>query len=480
MSLGLAINSALGGLRLTSVGTRLVAENLANAEMPDFGPRRLVPTGNAASAVSGRQQGGAIQRNVDPMLLAGTRTAESDLRHAQTHLEGLKNIETALGLPGEPGSLHARIVSFETSLRGAAASPESTAALQAVAQDAQRIAQKFNSAETQIQSVRQHADAAIAQDVANLNIGLQRVVSLNEAIQRHELLGGDSLGLMDERQNVISQIAALIPVTEIPRANGRIMLVSDSGIVLADQDPARFAFSPSIGISAADSLDDGALSGLSVNGRALSADNLSLSGGRIAANLTLRDQIAPDAQRRLDLLAKDLLTRFSGPDADPTLPPNRLGLFGLANTDTPPATTKGLAGMMRVSPLVASPDAPDLWRLRSGLQATSPGPVGDTSNLTRLVATVEHISVLAPGGSARNFVDHVADQASEITTRRLGAEDDVAFSQAQHRVVTQALAAQGVDTDHEMQKLLELEQAYAANARVLSTINDMMRTLLEI
>ena len=38
----------------------------------------------------------------------------------------------------------------------------------------------------------------------------------------------------------------------------------------------------------------------------------------------------------------------------------------------------------------------------------------------------------------------------------------------------------GVDTDQEMQKLLLIEQSYAANARVIQVVDDMMRRLMEI
>lgn len=38
----------------------------------------------------------------------------------------------------------------------------------------------------------------------------------------------------------------------------------------------------------------------------------------------------------------------------------------------------------------------------------------------------------------------------------------------------------GVDSDAEMQKLLQYEQAYAANARVIQAVNDMMDQLLRI
>lgn len=40
--------------------------------------------------------------------------------------------------------------------------------------------------------------------------------------------------------------------------------------------------------------------------------------------------------------------------------------------------------------------------------------------------------------------------------------------------------ADGVDTDTEMQRLLQYEQAYAANARVIQAIDEMMNTILRV
>lgn len=40
--------------------------------------------------------------------------------------------------------------------------------------------------------------------------------------------------------------------------------------------------------------------------------------------------------------------------------------------------------------------------------------------------------------------------------------------------------AQGVDTDAEMQKLMVIEQAFAANAQVVSAADEMMQLLLGI
>jgi flagellar hook-associated protein 1 FlgK len=38
----------------------------------------------------------------------------------------------------------------------------------------------------------------------------------------------------------------------------------------------------------------------------------------------------------------------------------------------------------------------------------------------------------------------------------------------------------GVDTDAEMQTLLLIEQSYAANAKVVETVDFLIRTLMEI
>jgi len=38
----------------------------------------------------------------------------------------------------------------------------------------------------------------------------------------------------------------------------------------------------------------------------------------------------------------------------------------------------------------------------------------------------------------------------------------------------------GVDTDAEMQSLLLIEQSYAANARVIQTVSDMLDILMQI
>lgn len=475
MSLGLATNTAMGGIRMTALGTRLVAENLANAEVDGYGVRSLVPT---SLLVKGRNM--PVQREGNPAVLGAARTADSTHLYTETRHSGIVELERAFGLPGESGSFNSLVTQLDSSLRKAASMPDSEAALHSVAQDAGRLVVKFNTTENAIQSLRQQADDAVAVDINTLNGSLDRVAALNVQIQRQSLLGGNTHGLMDERQRVTSEIARIIPITEFPRDNGRIMLLAANGQVIADLTHAEFGFTPSKSLIAGDSLANGAASPVSFDGRPLAADSPVLASGRMGANLALRDEIAPRAQTRLDTLAHDILKRFSGPDADASLAPNALGVFTLDGTAALPAMADGLAGRIQLSGRINPDTGAGLWRLRSGLNAAAPGPSLDPTNLNTLLAALETATSLQPGTPTRAYSDHVATQTSVLATDRLGEESNLAFTTAQHTALQEELAAQGVDTDAQMQNLLTLERAYAANARVLSAIDQMMRNLLEI
>jgi flagellar hook-associated protein 1 FlgK len=65
-------------------------------------------------------------------------------------------------------------------------------------------------------------------------------------------------------------------------------------------------------------------------------------------------------------------------------------------------------------------------------------------------------------------------------TQRLNYESELSFANARWTSLKEAEAAGGVDSDHEMQMLLRIEQAYAANARVMQAVETMMQRLMEI
>jgi flagellar hook-associated protein 1 FlgK len=75
----------------------------------------------------------------------------------------------------------------------------------------------------------------------------------------------------------------------------------------------------------------------------------------------------------------------------------------------------------------------------------------------------------------------LSGELQSLTARDgLTAEADLGFARARQETLAALEKRGGVDTDQEMQKLLLIEQIYAANARVISTVDTLINRLLEI
>ena len=79
-----------------------------------------------------------------------------------------------------------------------------------------------------------------------------------------------------------------------------------------------------------------------------------------------------------------------------------------------------------------------------------------------------------------SLTDRFGTVESLVSTARVNAQSDAAIRNSQADTISSRLAADGVDSDAEMQRLLRYEQAYAANARVIQAIQTMMDQILGI
>lgn len=69
---------------------------------------------------------------------------------------------------------------------------------------------------------------------------------------------------------------------------------------------------------------------------------------------------------------------------------------------------------------------------------------------------------------------------SGLSNLRLDAETQQSLASGRASAMAEDLAASGVNTDAEMQRLLQYEQSYAANARVIQTIDDLIQLLIRM
>lgn len=481
MSISGTVASALSGLTVAARAAELVSSNVANARTEGYA-RRTLELAPRTVGVSGQGvQAVAVLRATDPIITGDRRLAQAGAAERQARADFYAGIESLLGSPEEAGSLTARIAAFDATLIEAASRPDADTRLTAVLDAAKGIIRNLSAAATDVQRARETADGAIGATVRQINDALAGIAAFNAQILSLNSTDRDTSALMDQRQRLIDGIAPLIPLREVDRGSGLIALYSTGGATLIDGDrPAVLGFTAVGVVTAEMTLEGGALSGLTLNGKPISAaEGGPLSGGKLSADFALRDQVAPSVQADLDRLARDLVERFADPAVDPTLAPGDAGLFTDLGGPFLPANAAGLSTRLRINPAADPAQGGQIWRVRDGMQATAPGPSGNSRLLVALHDAL-NTPVASGGAGARSHSVMAAQIVSGIASGRLSAETEAAYSTARADALRVLELENGVDTDRELQDLLMIEQAYAANARVLETVEEMIQLLLGV
>lgn len=481
MSLTAASRSALTGLSMASLTTRLISDNIANALTPGYGVRTVGLTSDHNG--SGVRVTG-ITRNVDTVLLSNRRLADAQLGSAGLTATFMSRVETAVGLPDSDYSLSGRVAQFQANLLEAASRPDSGIRLDQAVASAADLVTAINEAAGAIQDLRNDAEKDIANQVGRLNELLGQIDELNVRISETTMAGSSAAPLYDQRQVLVDELSEIVPVREVEREGGRISLYTSGGAILLDTRAAEIGFDQSTLVTEYMSIEDGSLGTLTFNGREIStdADSGSLRGGTLLAAFEVRDVTAVEMQDRLDGLAQDLISRFEDPSLDATRGVGDPGLFTDNGNVLDPSDVLGLAQRLQLNAAVDPAQGGESWRLRDGLGAASEGDIGDASLIQDLVDTMD-AGQTAPNAigtgsySASGLVDYVT---SLISTERAYAENNQTFAANQQSEYAALLDADGVDTDAELQALLVIEQIYAANAQVLQTVDQMLNTLMEI
>ncbi|MCV6591679.1 MAG: flagellar hook-associated protein FlgK [Silicimonas sp.] len=483
MSITGALSNALTGLAAASRSAQVVSSNVSNALTEGYARREVNLSARQGGGAGAGVQVDGISRVIDEVILREKRLAAASNGGAQVAVNFEQAAFDLIGSPESPGSLNAQVANFETALLEAASRPDEDARLSSVLDAAHSLAGKLNSASDGVQKLRQDADSQINAEVGRLNSSLKQIAELNEQIQRAKVNDRDFPSLLDQRQQIIDEISELVPIRQLDRGNDSVALYTMGGALLLDVEPAEFGFTTTSPITADMTQASGALSGLTINGEPVqTSGNFSAIGGGILASLfDLRDSRSVELQGNLDEIARDLVSRFEDPALDPTLTAGDPGLFTDQGAALDPTDLIGLASRVEVNALVDPVRGGELWRLRDGLGAAAPGAVGDA---TLLNAKIDVLSeTRAPvGGSFSAGEKSVAGFAASLTSLTgqslLTTTSRLSYETARYEGLEETLLLDGVDTDQEMQKLLLIEQAYAANARVIQTVDELIQILI--
>ena len=485
MSMLGSLMNAYSGLRVAQRKVDVISQNVANAMTDGYGRRTV----EVSAATTGGQGTGVritgVRRESDALTIASRRLAQAETAGHQARADMLQRIEKEIGISGTGGSLSDLAVRFEGSLVEAQSRPESQSRQQNILFAAKDLVSRLNRISNTVQGARMQAERNISRDVERLNKNLERIAKLNIDIRLQSGKRNSINGLKDERQRLLDQISDIIPIKVYARKNDQIAITTQGGESLLEGLPAHFSFQPAGLITPQLSLQGGGLSGIFLNGRPvpIGSGNGKLDGGSLAAYFEIRDDLAPKISAQVDAFARNLTERFQTLGLDPTVGPADAGLFTDAGQRFNTVNEVGLAGRLQVNAAVDPNNGGALWRLRDGLGALAPGNSGNTRLLAGLVDAVQQRKTAVSGGfppDPMSLPDMADSISGTVASTRLRAETAQASSNSRLQELRQIERAAGVDTDAEMQKLLLVQNAYAANAKVVSTIDMMLKQLMEL
>ncbi|PZM96428.1 MAG: flagellar hook-associated protein FlgK [Actinobacteria bacterium] len=444
------ISTALSGLYAARRGLDVAGQNIANANTEGYSRQRLSlqsvggSTVPAMYAIDPGIGNGVAVRGVD-RLRSSFLEARARVEHTQNaYLTALREayvrIEDVFAEPSDT-SLQALLADFWAGWDDVANHPGDLAARSQLVQRGSVVADGLRAAyeglNSQWRTLRTQTEAY----VRDVNESAAAVAQLNQTIKRAEAAGMVVNELADERDMHLIKLAQLIGATAVWRDDGTVDVLVD-GSTLVSGGSAR-----QLEVVGAEQISDATSNPVVL--RWADTKTPVTPGGALGAMSELLGEILPGFAAALDEVAAAL--------ADTVNAQHMVG-YDVDGGTGRPFFTGNTASTIAVAVTE-----------REVAVASAPGTV-DGSNAAKLA----ELGKLTDGADAlyRKLVVDLG-VAALATNRRAEIQAQVTAN-----VDAARLAEAGVNLDEEMINLLASQRAYEAAARVLTTVDSMLDTLI--
>lgn len=321
MSLSLALNNALSGIKVTQASLSVLANNTANANTPGYS-RQIV---QQSQAIYDSQGSGAridqIVRKIDQYLNRAVQGQTSKISGAEVMSDYMSRIQIQMGQPGGTNSMDEYIEDLFNMFQTLATSPELSSSTYQVAQAANTLAQEISGLALEMENLRYTADQDIQANIKLANAEILRIADINKAISRAYALGESTASLLDQRDISVNTLSQFMDVKVNEMEAGQVYLYTNSGVALLEHVPYRISYNGSTSLDTF--VNDGLLAAITVDAvlaggqlagkpaiiasSGYNTDITTLLGtGKIKALLDVRDKEIPAMLAQLDQLAAKL------------------------------------------------------------------------------------------------------------------------------------------------------------------------------
>lgn len=440
----------------------VTGHNISNVNTPNYSRQRVVL--ETKSPITAYPEGmigsGAylktVQRVYDRFLNNRMNTALQDQYRWEAHQGVAQQVEAVYAATEDTG-LSSRIGAFFNAWQDLAMNPSGYAERLGVIAKAQDVALGIKQYHNSLSSLQRDVDARIRDGITTVNSIARNLNKLNDQIVRMKQVGQNPNDLEDKRDTLLADLAEYIDFTTNESPEGVVTVTLADSKVLVGRPPEGKL----VAVDRADGLADVAWS---------SDPNTSITdqigAGKMKGWIDGRDETIQNGLDRLDTLAKALIEKVN------ELHQAGKGLDGVGGRDFFDGT--GASDLSVNSDIENDPGK----IAAASAEATDETLQADNRNALAMAALENQtISEL----DAATFSQYVALSASQAGRSVQAASQNLSYQQS---VVEQLKnfrdSISGVSLDEEMANLIQFQHGYAASARLITTVNQMMQDLVNM
>jgi flagellar hook-associated protein 1 FlgK len=451
-SLNASLATALSGMIAEQSALETTTNNVANVNTPGYTREEPVLVTSDPVVVDPLTFGtGVTLQSVesirDPILESQIQQQTQAQGQFSTLASALQ--QTQVNFTSSTGDIGTAISNFFDSVNQLSTNPSDLSLRQGVLSAAGNLASSFNTTANSLTQQQSSLDLSVVQTTGQVNQLTQQIAKLNGQISDLQNAGESAGTFVDQRTQAIDQLSALVDVSVIPTDNTVTLTTANGTALVAGQQSFQLQTQ----------INSAGLHNIYSQGTDITS---AITSGQLGGALEARDQQIPAIQTQLDTLAAGMANSVNAVQA------NGFDLNGSAGTNLfnpPPVSGVGAAANLSVA--ITNP---------SLIAASSDGTVGSNGNAEAMYALGSQaiINGQSPTDYYSGVVFNVGNDVSNA------AAEQSASTLVLQQLNDQRSSVSGVSLDEEAANMVQYQDAYAASAQVITAINDMMYTVVNM
>jgi flagellar hook-associated protein 1 len=234
---------SISALQAFQTALQVTSNNIANANTPGYAKENAeltnaVPESDGSAPIGAGVRVAGISRAYSQLAAGQLNSSQSTLGQLSSLQIYTNQIDNIVGTTA--GGLSTALQNYYSAWSTVANNPTSTAARQALLSSAQSVASAFQSTSAQLQGLSSNINASITADVTQINSDSSSIAKLNNQIAIATANGGGQPpnDLIDQRDQLVSNLSQLVGVSTTTDKNGAVNVFIGNGQALVLQNNA--------------------------------------------------------------------------------------------------------------------------------------------------------------------------------------------------------------------------------------------------